>query len=230
MAPAEGASHPGRRYPETDRHKRVLLIVGAITFLAAGGLFLAIAEDVASGDPIVRLDQAAANWLHAHARPGLTRFLEQVSLLHGVAAITAYTAALSAFLALERDWYWVRRVLVVVGGGMPLNWALKLAYQRLRPAFTDAVSSLTTFSFPSGHTAGAMLFYGILALVLASRLSRASRRALCFVPLIVLVPLVAFSRMYLGVHFMSDVIAAACASVAWIAFVLMVVPKFERAG
>jgi membrane-associated phospholipid phosphatase len=196
--------------------------------VVAGGLFLAIAEDVVTADPLVLLDARVANWLHARASANLTRFFLQVSLMHGVAAICAYTAALAAFLALQRDWYWVWRVVLIVPTGMLFNTVLKYAYQRIRPSFDDPLVTLNTYSFPSGHTAGATLFYGILAVVLFSRLRSYAVRAAFLAAAALLVMLVAFSRMYLGVHYLSDVVAAACAGVAWIALGLIALPQFRR--
>ncbi len=196
--------------------------------LVAGGLFLAIAEDVVSGDPLVLLDARLAKWLHAHASAGLTQFFLQVSLMHGVPAICVYTAALAAFLALQRDWYWVQRVALIVPTGMLFNTALKYSYQRVRPSFDHPLVVLTTYSFPSGHTAGATLFYGIFAVVLFSRLQSHAVRTAFLAGAALLVTLVAFSRMYLGAHYLSDVVAAACASVAWIAFGLIALPRFRR--
>ena len=216
-----------QQYPGTRRHQRILLAVGAVSMLVAGGLFFAIAEDIATGDPLVLLDARVANWLHAHAPPGLTRFFLQVSLLNGVAAISTYTAVVAGLLAWERDWYWARRIAVIVPSGMLFNTVLKHAYQRIRPAFDHAPVTLTTYSFPSGHTAGAMLFYGMLAVILISRLASFSARVACAVTAVLMVTMVAFSRIYLGVHFLSDVVAAASASVAWIAFGLIAVNQFE---
>lgn len=226
--PASEDRAQGAHYPETGRHSRILLAVGMAALLVPGGLFLAIAEDVVSGDPLVLLDARVANWLHAHASPALTQFFLQVSLMHGVAAICVYTAALAAFLALRNDWYWVRRVAIIVPAGMLLNTVLKHAYQRVRPTFDHPLVVLTTYSFPSGHTAGATLFYGIFAVILFSRLQSFAARTAFLAGAALLVTLVAFSRMYLGAHYLSDVLAAACASVAWIAFGLIALGRFGR--
>lgn len=226
--PAPGDRAEGTHYPATGHHSRILLAVGIAALLVPGGLFLAIAEDVVTADPLVLLDARLATWLHAHASPELTQFFLQVSLIHGVAAICVYTAALVAFLALQHDWYWVRRVALIVPAGMLLNTVLKYAYQRVRPSFDHPLVVLTTYSFPSGHTAGATLFYGIFAVVLFSRLRSHAVRTAFLAGAALLVTLVAFSRMYLGAHYLSDVAAAACASVAWIAFGLIALAQFRR--
>ncbi len=203
-------------------------MVGAAALLIAGGLFFAIAEDVATGAPLVLHDVRVASWLHAHATPALTKFFLDVSLVHDVASISIYTLVVAGILASQGDWYWARRVVVVVTTGMLFNSVLKLAYLRTRPTFEHPIVTLTSYSFPSGHTAGTTLFYGIFAVVLISRLESLAARACCVAAFLLMVALVAISRMYLGAHYMSDVAAAACAAVAWTAFVLMALPKFEK--
>jgi len=88
--------------------------------------------------------------------------------------------------------------------------------------------TLNTFSFPSGHTAGAVVFYGALAAFLVSRYNGGRPRAASVGLAIVAVVLVAFSRMYLGAHYLSDVVAAVCSSLAWLALCLSGVHALVR--
>lgn len=216
------------RDPKPGLDQNTLLAFGIVALLVAGGLFLAIAEDVASGEPLVILDARIATWLHAHASPGLTKFFLLVTYVHGLAPICAITLVLASALAWQRNWYWLLCVGLVVPGGLVLNSLLKQVYQRARPSFDDPLVTLTTFSFPSGHTAGAVLFYGMSAAVVISRLKSRGARAACILVAVLLVALVGFSRMYLGVHYLSDVVAAVCASLAWLAFCLIAVHALSR--
>jgi undecaprenyl-diphosphatase len=200
--------------------------VGAIVVLA--GLFIAIAEDVATGDPIVRMDQGIADWLHVHGNRALTAFLLGVTHLHSMAGVWAMSLAFAAYLAWKRAWYWLFALVLTMSGGMVLNTVFKHAFQRARPAWDHPLLSLTSYSFPSGHAAGATLFYGILAAYLLTRLRSAWARAACVAGAVAMVALVAFSRMYLGVHYLTDVLAAACASGAWLALSLLIVHHFDR--
>jgi undecaprenyl-diphosphatase len=170
----------------------------------------------------VALDARLAAWLHgsAEAHHALTTFFLAVSNLHSPVAIGAWSALFAILLARRREWYWLLTLAVAVGGGMFLNFVLKSAYERVRPHFDDPLLVLTSFSFPSGHTAGAVLFYGVLAAFLVSRFYDWRVRAACVVGAVCAVALVAFSRMYLGVHYLSDVLAAACASTVWLVLCL----------
>ena len=101
-----------------------------------------------------------------------------------------------------------------------VNVVLKASYERMQPHFEDPLLVLTSFSFPSGHAAGATLFHGVLAAFLVSRTYDWRRRAAMVAGAIVAVALVAFSRMYLDAHYLSDVLAAICSSTVWLVLCL----------
>src|SRR5207237_1332785 len=124
--------------------------------------------------------------------------------------------AFAAVLARLRQWYWIVTLAAALVGGMLVNVVLKASYERLRPHFEDPLLVLTSYSFPSGHAAGATLFYGVLAAFLVSRTYDWRRRAAAVAGAIVAVLLVAFSRMFLGAHYLSVVLAALCASTLWL--------------
>jgi len=108
-------------------------------------------------------------------------------------------------------------VVVAVAGRLTLNALMKLAFQRARPAFDDPLLTLATYSFPSGHVAGSTIFYGLLVAAVFARTKKPQRRALAIVGAALAIALVAFSRMLLGVHYLSDVVAAFAEGVAWLA-------------
>ena len=118
--------------------------------------------------------------------------------------------------------------MLAVFGGMLLNFVLKHVFVRQRPHFDDPLLTLTTYSFPSGHTLTATVFYGTLcALVMALGTPR-SWRVLAIIVAGVMILLVGFSRIYLGAHFLSDVLAAVAEGLAWLAFCLLAVGELKR--
>jgi undecaprenyl-diphosphatase len=123
-------------------------------------------------------------------------------------------------LAWNRDWFWLLAVAITVPGGTLLNAMMKLAFHRTRPQFDDAVVALTTYSFPSGHTAGATMFYGILAAYLVTHVRQWRWRVLIVLCAFLTVVLVALSRLYLGAHFLTDVLAGFAEGIAWLALCL----------
>ena len=199
---------------------RALALAGWSAFLVAGLIFLAIAWNVTGRSALVALDSRLADWLHGHTDGALTAFFFALTNLHSPGAIAGASAIFGVVLARLRQWYWLLTLAVGVGGGMLINLVLKAAYERLRPHIDDPLLALTTFSFPSGHTAGAVLFYGVLAAFLVSRFYDWRARAACVAGAAGAVALVAFSRMYLGAHYLSDVLAAACASTVWLVLCL----------
>jgi undecaprenyl-diphosphatase len=137
--------------------------------------------------------------------------------LHSTVAVGAYAAVAVLVLAFERNWRRAALVVVAVGGGLAANALLKLAFHRARPTFDDPLLTLATYSFPSGHVAGSTIFYGLVVAAVFARTASARWRALAVVGALLAVALVAFSRMLLGAHYLSDVVAAFAEGVAWLA-------------
>src|SRR5215203_1269985 len=193
------------------------LTVGLLA--AAGGLWLfgGIAEDVLTGDPIVRFDRALDDYLHAHATPALTTFFLIVTALGSIEAIVLLGVVVATFLAWGRRWVFLGSWLAAVAGSAFLNHVLKGLFERPRPHFEHPLLLVeTSYSFPSGHAMECFVIYGMLAYlaVLALR-SWESRVAVVFEAALFVV-LIGFSRMYLGVHYFSDVLAGYAAGGVWL--------------
>ena len=197
-----------------------LALAGWLAFFVAGATFFSLAWDVATAAAITQIDAKVANWLHERHTGGLTLFLLAVTHANSTVAMTVLSIGFAWLLWRLREPYWVLTLALTMAGGLMLNVALKHAYERARPVFEDPVVVLHSFSFPSGHTTGATLFYGVLAAFLVSRHYSHRRRAAIVTAAIVMVALVAFSRMYLGAHYLSDVLAAMSASTAWLVLCL----------
>jgi undecaprenyl-diphosphatase len=207
---------------------RGLWIVGWSGAVVAGVIFLSLAWEVATYAPIVTLDTNIANWLHRHGTPELTAFMIAVTMFHSIAGSSMLCVIFAIVLARLREWYWLLTLALSMGGGIALNTLLKHAYARVRPYFEDPWVSLSTYSFPSGHTASAALFYGVLCAFLVSRFYAVRQRAACIVGAVLAVTLVGFSRMYLGAHYLSDVLAAACSSAVWLVLCISAVNSLVR--
>jgi undecaprenyl-diphosphatase len=185
--------------------------------------FAALAADLRWSGPVTRADAAIVGWFQAHAQPALTTFLVAVSALHSTLAICLLALCAAAWLAWRRQGDWLPLLAACVPGGLLLNWLVKQAFQRARPALEAPALGLAGYSFPSGHAAGATVWWGFaLMMWFAWRPGRAGRAAACAVAG-AMVLLAALSRVYLGVHYLSDVLAAMAEGVGWL--VLCVVAR-----
>ncbi len=204
------------------------LTVSVLVFIAATWLFAGIAEDVVSGDPLVVVDRQITAWFRAHATPEVTRWMLLVTHAHGTMGVSLMGVALALYFSWRRAWYWLLTLAVVLPGGMLMNVVLKNIFRRDRPSLDDPLLTLLTYSFPSGHVTGSALFYGVLAAFFASSAKTWVARMLILGTACLLVIAVGVTRIYLGVHYFSDVVAAAAWSTAWLVMWLLAIDLFEQ--
>ena len=198
------------------------LTLSVFVFIGASWLFAGVAEDIVTGDPLVELDLKILRWLQQHATPGVLQGMQLVSDAHGPWPISALGLVFALYLACKRAWTWLGTLMLVLPVGMLFNLVLKQIFHRGRPVLDEPLLALASYSFPSGHVTATTLFYGVLAAFLATHTSRLGRRAGLYVTAAFMVLLVGATRIYLGAHYFSDVIAAAAWSTAWLVLCLMI--------
>jgi undecaprenyl-diphosphatase len=186
--------------------------------LVLAAAWVLLAADVLYGGPVTALDGWLAARVHAPRGSGLSLAMLFWTHMHSHVAILSYSTVLALILARRRAWPWVEGVALAVPGAMVLNATLKAIIQRSRPVLDNPVLALETYSFPSGHTAASLAFYGMLAAWLAYRYPRL--RGAFVAAATLLVAAVAYSRMALGVHYFGDVVAAALSTGAWLVICL----------
>lgn len=196
------------------------LRLNAVLFLVSASLFGIVAAAVVTGHRITLLDVELASWLRARATPQLTTWMLVVTHLHSTTAVCVYATVVAACMARWQRWRSLVTVAVCVVGGLALNVLVKHAFQRPRPMLDDPLLTLETYSFPSGHVAGTTLVYGLLVVLAFRRTRRPEARWLAVVGAAAAIALVAFTRLYLGVHYLSDVIGGFLEAVAWLALCL----------
>jgi len=213
--------------PLSSKPSRVIYLV-LIILIVAVWVFASIAEDVVTNDPSIVIDTQFSAWLHSHSVHTLTTCMLLITHLHSMLGVTVMTLAVSAYLWIKRLRVWVLTLMLAVFGGMLLNLLLKHVFVRERPHFDNPLLVLTTYSFPSGHTVMATVFYGTLCVLVVSRTRSWLWRVLTIAAAASLVLLVGFSRIYLGAHYLSDVLAAIAEGLAWLAFCLISVEELKR--
>lgn len=204
---------PMRHHPPPPRLAAPAGLVLLALALALFGLF---ATDLLWHGPISQADVPLSRWFHGHARPVLTRLLFAVTRLHSTLGVSLMAAAGAAFLIWRRQAQWLPALALSVPGGTALNALVKQFFERARPAFVDPLLTLPTYSFPSGHTAGATLWWGFALVFLLAHRPPLRWRFAGALGAAVMISLTALSRVYLGVHYPSDVLAAIAEGVAWL--------------
>ncbi len=188
-----------------------------IVFSVAAGLFLVIALAIIQGTPLAAVDANAGMWLHARATPLVSDAMAAVSFFGAPTTLTIVAVAGSLLLLYRRRRSEAATLSTVVLGGNFLNFCLKHLIQRGRPVFDDPIFSLPTYSFPSGHAMASTVFYGLLS---SYALAHARQRYAAYIGVaaaVFMVALVSFSRVYLGLHYLSDVTAGIAEGIAWLA-------------
>ena len=205
--------------PSRKRSRVAGLLVALLA--ASSALFSKLAEDVASGEPIVSLDGVVGGWLHAHASEFATALLSAVTQLGGPHALLAVALVAALALLIRRRVAHAMLVGAALAGGLGLNLALKAAFERPRPSFSHPLATAVGFSFPSGHAMVSLTVYGALAFVISATVSSRRERMVVLASGLALVLAIGFSRVYLGVHYLSDVLAAYSAGFAWLVLCLL---------
>jgi undecaprenyl-diphosphatase len=204
----------------------LLLAAGFAVILAAGSGFAEIAEEIGYGGEVARFDDVLAMSLAANVGQDTRRIFAAItrlgdpSTLVGLAIIVAAALVAAGYRRLAFGW------LAALAGNALLNYILKAVFERVRPVHDPSFVAGTGWSFPSGHSSGAIVGYGLLSYVLVRLLPRRWH-----LPMVVSAAALAFtigsSRVFVGVHFASDVIAGFLSGGAWLA-VCVIAMEFAR--
>lgn len=199
-----------------------LLLAGLIALI----LFGVLTHEVL-GEQEDAFDSATFSYLSAHViTPKRTAIMEGITFLASRNFLLAAYSALILFYLYQKQKRRSLEVLLIGLIGFLINYLMKLFFHRPRPA-NPLVDPLTSFSFPSGHATSAFVFYGLLAyLVWQTKLSRPIKWLLSAL-LIALALLIGFSRVYLRVHYPSDVIGGFFIGFAWIGFAIWFLEKVK---
>jgi len=193
------------------------LTIGLAISLAGLWVFGAITEDVMHHDPLTQFDMTVLDWLHARATSTGYAVSGAISLLGDPVTLTILALAVGLLLTARREWILLAGWLAAFAGGGLLDAALKLIIRRPRPPYAAAFLPHFSWSFPSGHAMGSLIAYGMLAYVLTVLwIHRRSGQIAVVLGAALLVVAVGLSRLYLGVHYFSDVVGGYAAGVLWL--------------
>jgi undecaprenyl-diphosphatase len=224
MAPSgDAATRPSfyARWLSPEGYLGLHLVVGFLVALLAGWGFGRIANWVFDSPATHAADrwaqEIAADW----RSPGLTVFMRIMSIIGQDWMRAVISVPVVAALLWARSHRRLYAFVATMVGGLLLSPALKAVFQRARPSGIVTLGTAQGYSFPSGHAMGAMLLFGSLAYVIYFSIDHSRRLRLLAVTLCVLMILsIGASRVYLGVHYLSDILAGFAAGLCWVAVCL----------
>jgi undecaprenyl-diphosphatase len=193
------------------------LAVGFLVSVCALLLFGLITEDVVHHEPLTAVDLAFNAWTRSHATPLGDRVAIAISFVGGPECMTFIAVAVALVLVYRREWIVLSGWSAAFAVGSVLDWLLKRIIRRPRPVGADRFLHGDSFSFPSGHAMGSLIGFAMLAYVLVRFWPPARRHPVLVMSVAaVLFLLVGWSRLYLGVHYLSDVVAGFAAGTLWV--------------
>lgn len=204
-------------------------VIGFLMFLVGGGVFAALAIALQTHNPLLlQTDTQLINDLHTVA-------LHSVPLIVGLTILGYYVGEevivvigvlLAVYFLYKRYWTELWMVLLAWGGEGAIWWYLAFYFDRPRPVFATQVwHQMTVPGFPSGHVFAAVLCYGLLAYLIVPKLSSRFWKAVVIALAVLITLYVGFSRLFVGDHYPSDILAGYALGIAWGGLVYTVVEQ-----
>lgn len=159
-------------------------------------------------------DKTLLLWLHQWSNPALDWLMLNITRLGNPATVSGIVAGSFIWLGWKRRFAELRMFAIACVGAVILNQGMKLFFAKSRPELWTRLISEKSFSFPSGHALGSLVLYGFLAFILATAFPKGSR--LVYAIAIVLIAAIGLSRLYLGVHWPTDVLAGYGVGFLWL--------------
>jgi undecaprenyl-diphosphatase len=195
--------------------------LGLIAAIATLVFFGWLADEVLEGETR-HFDDVTRATVHTLAAPALTTAMRFISFLGSALFLTAATIFVVLWFVLRKWGREAKLFTITMIGASALNTTLKLAFARPRPVPFFNLTAPETYSFPSGHALASCCFFAGLAAILSGRVKRRKTRTIIWIAAATMFLLIGLSRIYLGVHYTTDVIAGFAAALIWILVVRFV--------
>lgn len=210
-------------------------LLAAMAVVSGGLLGFAGLSDALDEEEGRSFDLAILQGLHSGLDPAdpigpawLDHAMIDITSLGSIAVLTLITLATGGFLLMRNQRVQAMALVAGLAGGIVLSESLKSVFERTRPPEIYRAAEALNYSFPSGHALLSTVVYLTLGALLAQAVKRQSLRVYLLAVSISLAVLVGGSRVYLGVHWASDVLAGWCVGAAWAALCWLAVQLFER--
>jgi undecaprenyl-diphosphatase len=192
------------------------LAIGAAAVIALAWVFAEVAEGLGHGRPMGLLDETISRAVGAHTPPGVREVFSWLTHMADPIFVVLLCAAVAVGLWLRGHRGFAAGWVAATAGNAVLNHALKLIFERARPVHDFGFAQVSGYSFPSGHSSGSMVLYGMLG-YLGLRMLPPRWRVPSVMAATAVVVTVACSRIFVRAHFPSDVLAGLCSGGAWLA-------------
>jgi membrane-associated phospholipid phosphatase len=199
----------GRKLINSLQQQGLWLIVYLLILLVVAWLCTEVWEKEAFS-----FDRSFLLWLHQFANPQLDRLMLFFTLLGNPSTVVSIFVVTIAWLLIKHRYSDAIRFAIVCAGGVVINQEMKLFFAKPRPELWPRLITDPTFSFPSGHATGSMVVYGFLAYISAKQFQRYIRYIYAIASTIIIS--IGFSRLYLGVHYPTDIIAGYGIGFLWL--------------
>jgi undecaprenyl-diphosphatase len=210
---------------------RVLLVLHLVVSFAiivgAAALFTAIADEIGDGETLGYADQAFADGIAQGVPISVIRIFARVTHLGDPWLLALWCVLGAALLALRGKVAIAIGFVIAIAGNGVLNTTLKRIFERVRPVHDREIATADGWSFPSGHASGSLVTYGMVAYLLVSVMPARWRLPTAIVATLIAVT-TASSRVFLRVHFASDVLAGFASGTAWLVACIVSIELMRR--
>jgi len=195
----------------------IFLLIGAAVAVAGTLAFAELGKHIQKG-ATQDFDVAVLQWIGTHHTPLLTSLMNEITPLGTGVVVLMIVGVTAAFLWHTEHKHSARLLLASTAGSILLNNVLKFWFDRPRPTVFEWQTHAASSSFPSGHAMSATVVYGTVAYLLARLQKHLWSRALTLTAAVVTIALICATRLYLGVHYPSDVLGGIVVGLAWSGF------------
>lgn len=195
--------------------KNKTLIIGAIISLIALVVFIFLAVNITSVDGGLYFDKKILSAVHKNINPAVKNFMLTISFIGSAKFYFIIAPFLIWYLIKKKHFIELWSLVATILGSVLLNNVLKISFGRIRPIEFFLVEQ-SGFSFPSGHSMNTLTFYGMAAYLYLRNKKSSLKKVLIWIALAIFILLMGFSRIYLGVHWPSDIIGGYSAGFIWL--------------
>ncbi|MEO7995998.1 MAG: phosphatase PAP2 family protein [Gemmatimonadaceae bacterium] len=203
--------------------------LSAAAFLGVAWIARPLVERLVFSSTVAQWDTMVLEWFRAQSTPQLDRFFYAFTLLGTPTAMIFYALGGVSFLMKRRQWSLIYCWDTVFIGTVALTISLKNMFHRGRPSGAERFLTSASFGFPSTHAVSAVACFGAIAYVLTKvAYTERDQRAIVIIVATLFILLMGISRLYLGVHYLSDVVTGFVVGGAWLAVCLWSLKRFGQ--